>query len=396
MKKIPVVILAVILWITLGSLPVLCGWPAQPTLSYFQHHMIAQAWGQLVLLGLLAGVTGFLWISDTGTVRGKIIRYGGCALLAGLVTDIHYDMVDYFHFAWQLQQFQDIFAHTCLPPDQYRFLSQGTLWWMTLIEGNFVWAYVLFRFFFTFLLCLSIYRLARLYVPAQASMLIVFMYGAFYTLSTRYYNGNLLDPMSHLAMFTAFYYCRQRKFRHFFWVFLFGVFVKETMLLLAPCYFLMNLETGRPASLHKDRSWQRILLLSLAGMAVFFACRLPFHFDYNFQTLNRTPGSMIWANLGIGHAPVGSPVSVLLRYLHPILFLFMWLPLIITQRRFLPVSLFWTSLYFAAALYATNTCFGWNYESRNFVPGLVLLLICTMIIIPPWLQEQPATVDRPQ
>jgi hypothetical protein len=67
--------------------------------------------------------------------------------------------------------------------------------------------------------------------------------------------------------------------------------------------------------------------------------------------------------------------------LHPVLFIFMWLPLIIWRRTLLPSSLFWTSLYLAAALYATNLCFGWNYESRNFVPALVVLLVGTMTIV---------------
>ena len=77
----------------------------------------------------------------------------------------------------------------------------------------------------------------------------------------------------------------------------------------------------------------------------------------------------------------GSPVSVFQRHLHPILFIFMWLPLIILRRDFLPRSLFWTALYFAAAIYLTNLFFSWNHESRNFVPVLVVLLVCTISIM---------------
>ena len=99
---------------------------------------------------------------------------------------------------------------------------------------------------------------------------------------------------------------------------------------------------------------------------------------------------MVYANLGIGHPQIISTVSVFMRYLHPILFLFMWLPLIVCQRRRLPASLFWTSLYLVAGLYGTNTFFGWNYESRNFIPGLVLLVICTLVILNEWVVEKPA------
>ena len=159
------------------------------------------------------------------------------------------------------------------------------------------------------------------------------------------------------------------------------------MLLFAPCYYLMNLET---AGLREKQNLQRLVLLGVAGMAVFFACRLPFHFSYNFESLNRTPESMIYANLGLARAQVGSTVPVSERYLHPVLFLFMWLPLIVWQRRRLPASLFWTSLYLAATLYLTNLFFSWNYESRNFIPGLILLLVCTVLVLADWLAEKPA------
>ncbi|MDR3457402.1 MAG: hypothetical protein P4N60_08150 [Verrucomicrobiae bacterium] len=387
MKKIPVIGLIAILWIVFGSAPVLFSCPPMPTLDYFGAHPLSQLLGMDVLVTLLAGVTMLALKADSGGDRAKVVRYFGFALLAGLLTDIHYDMVDRFYVHWQINQFNDIFTHTCLPPDQYRFLSQGTLWWMTLITGDFQFSYMIFRFFFTFLLCQAIFRLARSYLPPVHAVLVVFIYGGFYTLSTRYYFGNLLDPMSHLVMLTALYYCRQRQFWTFFWLFILGVFIKETMLLLAPCYYLMNLENAR---LRERQNVQRMLLLGAVGLLVFFACRLPFHFNFDFKTLNRTPGSMIYANLGIGHPQINSPVSIYMRYAHPFLFLFMWLPVLIWGRRRLPASLFWTGIYLALALYVVNTLFGWNYESRNFVPGLVVLLIGTMIVLTGWAAEKPA------
>jgi len=387
MKNFPIVIVACALWIVFGASPVLLSSPPLPTIFFFGGHPGCQLAGKTLLLTMLAAITGVIWRCDPEPGRVKIIRYCGFALLAALLTDLHFHTVDIFHMDWQVNQFGGILMHNYSAPDQYRFLSQGTLWWMTLSNGDFIFSYLAFRFFFTFLLCQSIYRLARAYLPAQPSMLIVFLYGAFYPLSIRYYYGNLLDPMSHLVMLTALFYCQQRKFWFFFSFFVLGVFIKETMLLLAPCYYLMNRQAF---GLREERNWQRIILLGMTGMAVFFACRLPFHFNYDFQTLNRTPECMIYANLGFPRALVGSTVSVFQRYLHPALFLFMWLPLILWQRRRLPAPLFWTSLYLAAGLYFTNLCFGWNYESRNFIPGLVLLLICTMIILVDWVAEKPS------
>jgi hypothetical protein len=385
MKNIPPIIIASVLWIVLGASPVIFSSPPLPTHSFFTEHPASQLAGKALLAVLLAAATMFIYRSDPEQNRAKVVRYCGFALVAALLTDLHFHTVDIACMGWQIVQYGGILMHNYQPPDQYRFLSQGTLWWMTLTNGDFVFSYLAFRFFFTFLLCHSIYRLARCYLSPQNSIMVVFMYGAFYPLSIRYYFGNLLDPMSHLVMLTALYYCRQRKFWCFFWLFVLGVFIKETMLLLAPCYYLMNLEI---AGLREERNLQRIVLLSVAGMAVFFACRLPFHFNYDFKTLNRTPEIMIYANLGFSRALVTSTVSVFQRYVHPVLFLFMWLPLIIWQRQRLPAPLFWTSIYLAAGLYFTNLCFGWNYESRNFIPGLVLLLICTAIILTDWMDEK--------
>ncbi len=385
MKNIPPIIIVSVLWIVLGTSPVIFSSPPLPTHSFFAGHPASQLAGKALLAVLLAAATMLIYRSDPEQNRAKAVRYCGFALLAALLADLHFHTVDIFHMDWQIAQYGGILMHNYQPPDQYRFLSQGTLWWMTLTNGDFIFSYLAYRFIFTFLLCHSIYRLARCYLPPQNSVMIVFLYGAFYPLSIRYSFGNLLDPMSHLVMFTALYYCRQRKFWCFFWLFVLGAFIKETMLLLAPCYYLMNLEI---AGLREERNLQRIVLLSVAGMAVFFACRLPFHFNYDFMTLNRTPEIMIYANLGFSSALVTSTVSVFQRYLHPMLFLFMWLPLIIWQRQRPPASLFWTSIYLAAGLYFTNLCFGWNYESRNFIPGLILLLICTAIILTDWVDEK--------
>jgi hypothetical protein len=383
-RNFPLVPVACVVWIVLGAAPILFSCSPLPTGAFFDSHPILQLAGKALLLAILAVVTAVIWRCDPERTRAKAVRYCGFLLLAALLTDVHWHTVDLYRSDWQHEQYNGILAHNYQPPDQYRFLSQGTLWWMALTNGTFFFSYVIYRFFFTFLLCLSIYRLARLYLEPRTSVLIVFLYGVFYPLSTRYYYGNLLDPMSHLVMLTAFYYCRQRRFWSFFWLFVLGVFIKETMLLLAPCYYLMNLET---AGLRQERNWQRIILLGVVGMAVFLACRLPFHFSYDLQSLNRTKEIMVWANLGLSRALITSGTSVFQRYLHSVLFLLMWLPLIVLQRRRLPASLFWTAIYLTAGLYLSNLCFGWNYESRNFIPGLVLLLICTMIILVDWMAE---------
>lgn len=204
------------------------------------------------------------------------------------------------------------------------------------------------------------------------------LYALFYRLSTRYYQGNLCDPTSHAVMLTALIFCQRREFGAVLCLIVLGTFIKETMLVIAPCWLLLDRETP-PQRNYRDML--RVAILVFAGIGVFLVCRLPFHLHLDFRSLNRTTELMVWSNLGFARGQHSSLVSVFQRHLHPVLFLFMWLPQIVWKRALLPPGLFRTTLYVAAALYLTNLCFGWNYESRNFVPGLVLLLVCTVRIM---------------
>ena len=342
--------------------------------------------GCVFLLVVIAGAV--LMTSRLDPERGavKVIRYCGFVLLAALLTDLHFYTVDFFKMDWQIEQYNGVLLHNYLPPDQYRFLPQGTLWWMLLCNSNFVFSYLAYRFFFTFLVCQSIYTFARLYLAPRDAVIVVLFYAAFYPLSARYYYGNLLDPMSHAVMLAALTCCQRRQFWQVFWLFVLGMFIKETMLLIIPCYYLMNSETFR---FRDSRVLWRLALLAVTGLGVFLACRIPFHFNYDFKTLNRENELMVYSNLGFARGQAQSAVSVFQRYLHPILFIFMWLPLMVWRRKILPRSLFWTALYLAAAFYLTNLCFGWNYESRNFVPVLIFLLVCTMMIVNRLIEASP-------
>jgi len=384
--QFPVCIAACIGLIVFGTSPILFACSPAPTRSFFNEYPGWQMLGRVFLAVVIAGAV--LMTSRLDPERGaiKVIRYCGFVLLAALLTDLHFYTVDIFHLGWQLDQYNGILNHTYQAPDQYRFLPQGTLWWMILCNGDFVFSYLAYRFFFTFLVCQSIYTFARLYLVPRDAVIVVLFYAAFYPLSTRYYYGNLLDPMSHAVMLAALTCCQRRQFGQVFWLFVLGMFVKETMLLIIPCYYLMNSETFR---LRDFRTLWRLALLAVVGLSVFLACRIPFHFNYDFKTLNRTSELMVYNNLGFARAWVQSTVSVFQRHLHPILFIFMWLPLIVWRRKMLPRSLFWTALYLAAAFYLANLCFGWNYESRNFVPALIFLLVCTMMIVNRLIEARP-------
>ena len=384
--QFPVLIAACMGLIVFGTTPILFADSPAPTLSFFNENPGWRMLGRVflaVVIAMAVLVTGRL---DPEKGAAKAVRYCGFDLLAALLTDLHFYTVDLSHLDWQIEQYIGILYHHYQAPDQYRFLPQGTLWWMILCNGDFVFSYLAYRFFFTFLVCQSIYTFARLYLAPRDAVIVVLFYAAFYPLSTRYYYGNLLDPMSHAVMLAALTCCQRRQFGQVFWLFVLGMFIKETMLLIIPCYYLMNSETFR---FRDSRVLWRLAFLAITGLGVFLACRIPFHFNYDFKTLNRTTELMIYSNLGLARGQAGSTVSVFQRYLHPMLFIFMWLPLIVWRRKMLPRSLFWTALYLAAAFYLANLCFGWNYESRNFVPALIFLLVCTMLIVNRLIEARP-------
>lgn len=373
-----VLILFCILALLLGTVPVIFNFAPLPAFDFFQMHPELRLAGKGLLWMIVALGIFAVGRVDTDTGTAKLVRYAGFVLVAALLTDVHYFTVDIKQMKWQIEQYGQVLAHTCHPPDQYRFVPQGTLWWLNLCQGDFVSGYLAYRFFFTFLVCLAIYKLAHLYLPSRDAALAVLVYAAFYPLSTRYYFGNLLDPMSHAVMIATLRYCRLQKFQVVFWLFVLGVFIKETTLVIAPCYWLM----GREENWLRDRPQvQRAVLLGLVGVLAFLLCRMPFGFQASFQSLNRTPDLMIYANLGLAGAQIGSIVPLYQRYLHPVLFLFMWWPLIIWRRHWLERSLFRTAIYFAVVIYVVNLLFGWNYESRNFIPPFVLLVVCTLVVL---------------
>jgi len=364
--------------VVLGAAPIVFSWNAMPTVQFFHDLPRVQLLGYLFSAIMVASSIAVVALLDPERGKAKAVRTAGFVLVAALLTDLHYYTCDVFRFNWQIEQYNGIFAHTYQAPDQYRFIPQGILWWMMLCNGDIGFSYLAYRFLFTFLVCVSIYHFARIYLAPRDAIAVVLVYALFYPLSTRYYYGNMLDPMSHAIMLATLTYCYRRKFICVLFLMVAGTAVKETMLVLAPCYWLMNLDRSpRPTG----RDLARVAALGVAGMVVFFACRLPFHFSYTFQSLNRTTELMIYSNLGMARGMAQSTVSVFQRYLHPVLFIFMWFPLIIARRRMLTRSLFCTGLYVSVAIYLTSLCFSWNYESRNFIPAFVVLITATIVII---------------
>jgi hypothetical protein len=171
-------------------------------------------------------------------------------------------------------------------------------------------------------------------------------------------------------------YCQKRKMPEFFFLITMGMFVKETIVLVVPCYYLLNMEL--PAEMRK-KMFVKLSLLAGWCLAMFLACRIPFGFAFSNKTLNGVAELMILKNLRFSRWVVDW-TTVLILYMHPILFIFMWIGVLIFYRKFISRPLFYTTLYLAAAIYLTNLCFGWNYESRNFIPAFCMIIVSTIFV----------------
>ena len=366
-------------FLLLTAAPVVFGFPPEPTLQLYAQYPVLAYLGKCLLLLLFPLSAALFARLDSSTVPKKFLVYCGFLFVAFLLTDIHYYTVDWSpqRFAWQADQYVKILAGQYTPRHQYRFLPQGALWWFVAITGDFTFGYFAYRLFFTFVLCVCLYRFGRIYLPHHSASMVVLVYACFYPLSTRYYFGNILDPMFHAIFFLALAYCQKGKFWCVFLLLAVGLFVKETVILAAPCYWLLQIESPRTRTLSA--------LLKVGGLMawcllLFAVCRMPFGFHWDNETLNGVPQLMIWSNWGFERGIAVSTVPIWIRHLHPLLFIFLWLPFILLYRKHLPLSLFYTALYVSAAIYGTNLCFGWNYESRNFVPALGVLMVCMSII----------------
>ena len=392
------VITGCVLLIVMGSLPVLLSFPDLLKINLLDESQVLKLTAQVFIVLFLLGIIFLIAKLDSMPTPMKFFLYGGFLLLALILTDIHWDTVDTMRqihksdgpqinllkFDWQINQYIKIIRGKENPPHQYRFLPHGVLWWIFQPSRNFRFAYNTYRCFFTFWVLLSLYKLSRIYNPHKESLIVVFLYAILYPLSVRYYYGNILDPMFHTIFFMALMYCQKRRMPEFVLLVTAGMLVKETIILVLPCWYLLNMEL--PFLMRKKMILQLGLL---AGWCVvlFLACRIPFGFCYNNKALNGVSQLMIMDNLGFGGMKI--PIPVWVRYMHPALFIFIWLGILILYRKFISRSLFYTAIYLSVFIYLTNLCFGWNYESRNFIPAFGVLAIAAVSIFSQ-MKTQPA------
>jgi hypothetical protein len=164
-----------------------------------------------------------------------------------------------------------------------------------------------------------------------------------------------------------------------------GVLAKETAIIVVPAYFACHWRQGW-------RAFVTTAALGVVGVAAFLAARLPLGWPSGNQPINGA-GLMIGTNLGIGQPVFGgaAPLWLLQNYLHPLLFVGIFLPAIAWNWRRSDRCLRVLCVVVTPLLLSSNLCYGWMYESRNYV---LLLPLLTTLAMP--LATRSRLADGPQ
>jgi hypothetical protein len=140
---------------------------------------------------------------------------------------------------------------------------------------------------------------------------------------------------------------------------------KEAAVLLVPAYLACYWRRG-------PRAWAVTALLGAAAVAAFVAVR-PAAWRPGYAAINGTSGLMITANLGVGPPTAVTSVPLWANYAHPLLFVGPFLPALVWRWRRIDPRLRAACVTLTPLLLLSNLCFGWMYESRNYMPLVPLL-----------------------
>jgi hypothetical protein len=327
----------------------------------------ARVASKLVVLSVLLGVVALRAWLDRRSNDSAMVTLAIAALAAAL-TAVHWYLIDRdpARSAWQQQLYRDILNHEAVAPHVYRPLPYGFTRTLERLTGDERFSAVLYRWFFTYWFLWCYYRFARLFAaPGRAlAMLVVLI--PLYPMSIAFYWGQLTDPVSHTLFALALIYAIEDRYWLLALTLGLGVVAKETIALMVPAYWACYCKQGWSAV-------GKAIGLGAVCLGAFLAIRLPLGWQPGFGTINGTTGLMIGTNLGIGEPLYESRLPRYQNYLQPVLFVGLFLPFIAWRWRDIDGRLKALFLTLVPLLLLSNLCFGWMYESRNYVPLLPLL-----------------------
>ena len=324
----------------------------------------------LLLMGLALAVRVRLDRASEPRAARNMLLF---AVLAGAMTLMHWIEVDSQPAAreWQQRIYLQQFNGEYEVPHNYRPLPQGFACLLERLTHNWDFACISYRWFFTTWFLWASYALARRYLSRNRALLTLAPLVLLYPLSVLRYAGQLTDPLSHALFVLAFLYLLEDRPIALAAALALGLVAKETIVIVGPAYL----------ACYWRRGWRTWLITAALGgvcVAAFVATRLPLGWRPGVVSGMNGAGLMIGTNLGFGE-PIANPIPPLWEnYLHPLLFVGLFVPVIAWRWRVLDPRLRTLCLVVTPLLLVSNVCYGWLYESRNYMPLVPLLATLSM------------------
>jgi hypothetical protein len=347
------------------------------------HASAPAAWGgkAFVVLLMALAVAARARVDRRDEPRAGLLAFGFVGL-AGLLTLCHWYEVDRVAVKaeWQQNLYEKIFNHQGDPgnpfgaPHNFRPLPYGFVRSLERLTGDWWFACAAYRWFFTYWFIWAWHRFARLFLPPRAALLALLPLPLLYPLSVLYYWGQLTDPVSHALFVLAMIYIIEDRVLPLAAALALGVAAKETALILVPAYAACWWRRGLPALV-------RTAVLGAVCVAAYAAVRLPLGWRPGYGAINGTEGLMVGSNLGVGERLYWGAAPLYENYLHPLLFVGVFLPPVVWGWRRLDGRLRALCLTLVPLLLLSNLCFGWMYESRNYMPLVPLLATAALAAV---------------
>jgi hypothetical protein len=321
-----------------------------------------------LVLGLMALALAVRAFLERGEPRpfALAVAFAGAA---AVMTAVHWAVVDSdpTRLRWQREEvYLPLLNHQGDAPHRDRQLPYGFVRLLERTTHDWLFSCLAYRWFFTWWFLWASYRLARHYHPPARALLAVVPVVLLYPLSVWYYWGQLADPLSHSLFLLSIIYLLEDRPWPLAASLALGVAAKETVVLLVPVYLACWWWRGW-------RAWVTAGFLGSACVAAYLAVRLPQGWRPGLTNVNGLDALMIGTNLGIGPPIAWTVVPLWENYLHPLLFVGVFLPALAWNWPLIDPRLRTVCATLTPLLLASNVCFGWLYESRNYMPLVPLL-----------------------
>lgn len=316
-----------------------------------------------------------LWISykvlGDLELKERLITILFLSLFTGFCVHLHFTNVElgnYFpdkvNIVWQMEVHEKILnKDPSIIPHSYRFLAETMISLLILWAGNFLKALILYRIVFQFLLLLSIFYWARLYVNYRTSIFTVLLYVLLYPITIRYYAGQPMDPISHLSFILSFIFMHQKKDFYFLLTVLIGILAKESIAIMPVFYFLFQ-------SPKTKTHWIKSTVFIVLSFAVILSVRWYItQANLQYENISGVTPDHILNNLKDGFRWYG-------QFFFTIILL---APFTILGWRQTPIILKQLIVFLILGLVSTNLVFSWLAEVRNFVPFLVPMCLVSAV-----------------